>query len=177
MIAATAVRPTRPKVPLDARPAYRAMIAVGSVALTLLSAVALVRLFAGIAPSMPHLKTPALIIHLATAIPAVPLGGYLMLSRKGDARHRLLGKIWLAMMSVTAIAALFIRNVNNGQFSWIHLFVVLTIVSVPRAYFAARRGDTDKHRAIIRGFFLGAGLLAGFASFMPHRTMWWMAFG
>ena len=24
---------------------------------------------------------------------------------------------------------------------------------------------------------LGAGLLAGFASFMPHRTMWWMAFG
>lgn len=177
MTATTADRPLPSKVPLDARPAYRAMVAAGAVGLTLLSAFALVRLLAGIAPSMPHLKTPALVIHLATAIPAVPLGGYLMLSRKGDARHRLLGKIWLAMMSVTAIAAIFIRNVNGGQFSWIHLFVILTIVSVPRAYFAARRGDIDKHRAIIRGFFLGAGLLAGFAAFLPHRTMWWMAFG
>ena len=37
MIATTAARATRPNVPLDARPAYRALVAVGSVALTLVA--------------------------------------------------------------------------------------------------------------------------------------------
>lgn len=166
-----------PRVPLDRRPAFQLAVGVGGALLTGLSCWALARLALGIAPAMPHLRQPALIIHLATAIPAVPLGAYVLLARKGGARHRLLGKLWLALMLVTAIAALFLRQVNHGQLSWIHAFVLLNLVSVPRVYLSARRGDLAKHRAIIAWFYIGSGLLAGFAAFLPHRTMWWMAFG
>jgi uncharacterized membrane protein len=165
------------RTPLDRRPWFRWILGIAAALLTGLSCYAVTRTIAGIAPDMPHLRTPALLIHLATAIPAVPLGAWLLLKPKGDALHRLLGKVWLALMTVTAIAAIFIRTINNGQFSWIHLFVVLTLVSVPRTYFAARRGDIAKHRDVVLGLYLGAALLAGFAAFVPHRTMWWMAFG
>lgn len=167
----------KPCIPLDTRPAFRGLVAVGGAALTILSLYALLRGLTGIAPEMPHLKKPALILHLATVIPAIPLGAYLLLTRKGDARHRMLGKVWMALMATTAIAAIFIRQINHGQFSWIHLFVVLTLVSVPRAILAARRGDIVRHRNIVVGMYLGASLIAGFTAFMPHRTMWWLAFG
>lgn len=165
------------RIPLDTRPAFRRAIAIGGAALTLLTLYAVVRTIAGIAPDMPHLKTPALAIHLVSVIPAIPLGAYILLARKGDARHRLLGKIFMALMLATAISAIFIRNINGGSFSWIHLFVLLTLWSVPRAVLAARRGDITTHRNEVVGLYLGAALLAGFASFAPHRTMWWMAFG
>lgn len=166
-----------PCIPLDTRPAFRTLIAVAGGVLTLLSLYAVVRTLAGVAPDMPHLRTPALMIHLVTVIPAIPLGAYILLARKGDARHRLLGKIWMGLMFSTAISAIFIRNINDGSFSWIHLFVVLTVVEVPRSILAAKRGDIAKHRSIVAGMYLGAALLAGYAAFTPHRTMWWMAFG
>ena len=40
---------------------------------------------------------PALIIHLATILPALLLGAYVLIRRKGDRRHKLLGKIWIAL--------------------------------------------------------------------------------
>lgn len=77
-------------------------------------------------------QTPhwAIAIHLLTAIPALPLGAYVLLSRKGDLAHRTLGKIWAALMLVTAIDTFFIREVT-GHIGPIHIFAVVTLTAVP----------------------------------------------
>ncbi len=88
----------------------------------------------------------------------------------------MLGKIWLALMFTTAIATVFIRNINDGQFSWIHLFTLLTFISVPRAILTARQGKIAAHKRHLRNFFLGSLIIAGSFTFIPGRTMWQWAF-
>ncbi len=131
----------------------------------------------GFAPATPWVRDVALTIHLITVIPAIPLGAYVIMSRKGGRRHKLLGKIWLSMMFVTATATIFIRNVNDGQFSWIHLFTLLTFVAIPQAIFSARQGNIEAHKKHLRNFFVGALVVAGLTAFAPGRTMWQWAVG
>ncbi|MBA3678279.1 MAG: DUF2306 domain-containing protein [Sphingosinicella sp.] len=129
------------------------------------------------APPTPWVRDFALLLHLSTVIPAIPLGLYIFLNRKGGARHKLLGKIWLALMGITAIATLFVRNIENGGFSWIHLFSVLTLIAIPKAILTARRGQIARHKSHLVTLFVGALLISGAFSFLPGRTMWTWAFG
>lgn len=154
-------------------------IAAASAAMVLLAlcTYAFLRWMLGFAPATPWVRDLALATHLITVVPAIPLGTYVILSRKGGARHKLLGKIWLSLMFVTAIATVFIRNVNHGQFSWIHLFTLLTFVAVPRAILSARQGNIAAHKNHLRNFFIGALVIAGLTAFAPGRTMWQWAFG
>lgn len=177
MTASIALRPRLSAQPFDLSPAVR--IAIGSAAALLLALCiyAALRWALGFAPPTPWVRNVALATHLVTVIPAIPLGAYVILSRKGGARHKLLGKIWLALMFVTAIATLFIRNFNDGQFSWIHLFTLLTFIAVPRAIITARQGKIEAHKKHLRNFFIGALVIAGLTAFAPGRTMWQWAFG
>jgi uncharacterized membrane protein len=134
------------------------------------------RWFFGFAPPTPWVRNVALAAHLVTVIPAIPLGAYVIFSRKGGARHKMLGRIWLSLMFVTAVATIFIRNVNDGQFSWIHAFTLLTFIAVPQAIISARQGAIDGHKRHMRNFFLGALVIAGVTAFAPGRTMWQWAF-
>ena len=138
---------------------------------------AVLRWMLGFAPPTPWVRDFALATHLVTVIPAIPLGTYVILSRKGGARHKLLGKIWLGLMFVTAISTIFIRNINDGQFSWIHLFTLLTFIAVPQAIVSARQGRIEAHKKHVRNFFIGALVIAGVTAFTPGRTMWQWAFG
>lgn len=113
-------------------------------------------------------------LHLATVLPAFLIGTYLMLNRKGTPRHRALGKSYLLLMLLTAALTLFMRAqhpVLLGHFGYLHLFVVLVGVTVPRAYFAARRGDIRAHRSGMIGLYVGALILAGAFAFMPGRLL------
>ncbi len=157
--------------------ATRIALAAGGGALLALALFAIGRSAMGLAPPTPWARDAALLIHLATVIPAIPLGLYVFVSRKGGARHKLLGKIWLGLMGATAIATLFIRNIESGGFSWIHLFSVLTLIAIPKAILTARRGQIAKHKSHLLGLFVGALLVAGAASFLPGRTMSQWAFG
>src|SRR3712207_5983152 len=49
-------------------------------------------------------KSPswAITIHLATVLPALVLGPFILLRRKGDPMHRRLGTIWMGLMVATA---------------------------------------------------------------------------
>lgn len=161
----------------DLPPAVRIATASVSMLLFALCVYAMTRWLLGLAPETPWVRDVALTVHLATVIPAIPLGAYVILSRKGGTRHKLLGKIWLSLMFVTAIATFFIRNVNDGQLSWIHLFTLLTFVSVPMAIVTARQGKIEAHKKHVRNFFIGALVIAGLTAFAPGRTMWQWAFG
>ena len=167
----------QPTQDFDLPPAVRTIIGAAAMVLFALCLYAFGRWTLGFASATPWVRDVALATHLVTVIPAVPLGAYVILTRKGGARHKLLGKIWLSLMFVTAISTIFIRNVNDGQFSWIHVFTLLTFIAVPQAILAARQGKIDAHKKHVRNFFIGALVIAGLTAFAPGRTMWQWAFG
>ena len=169
-IAATIATLRRPRHGLS--PVLRAIVAGGSVLLLLIVGIAFTRFLIGVTPPTPYIENPALIVHLATAIPAIPLGAWVLLTRKGGERHKLLGKVWLALMFVTAFSTLWLRGINGGSFSFIHALTLLTFIAVPKAIVTARRGDIVAHRQHLQGFFIGALLLAGLSAFAPGRVLW-----
>ncbi|MEO7563846.1 MAG: DUF2306 domain-containing protein [Sphingomicrobium sp.] len=171
----TALALSRQKI--DLPPSLRMGMIVASSALFALCVYAFARWAMGYAPPTPWVHDVALTAHLTTVIPAIPLGAYLFLTKKGGTRHKLLGKVWLALMMTTGIATVFIRNVNHGQFSWLHIFTLVTFIAVPRALIAIRAGKIDQHKRQLRNFFLGALIIAGLTAFAPGRTMWQWAFG
>lgn len=124
----------------------------------------------------PLLSAPlAVQIHAATVIPAFFLGAWqILLSAKGMRAHRTAGYIYLALMSVTAIAALFVHQVNpNGPFglSWIHIFVPITLLGVTRALYGARTHNIRVHRNAMIGTYVGGLLIAGGFALAPGRIM------
>ncbi len=46
-------------------------------------------------------------IHLATVVPCVFLGAWLLIAKKGTSRHRVLGGVYMSLMLITAIVTLF----------------------------------------------------------------------
>lgn len=161
----------------DLSPAMRGGLTLGGALLLAMTVTAFVRAGVGTVTIPARAFEPAIIIHLVTVLIALPLGMIIFLRRKGDARHQILGKIWLGLMAVTAVASFFIRQINDGQLSYIHLFSVLTLVSVPRAISAARNGNIPLHRRRLVSFFAGGLIVAGLVSFIPGRIMFNLLFG
>ncbi len=173
---ATAAAPSV-RSPQDVSPILRGVMIAGGGTLGLLSLLALVRAATGLAPAAPSAHEVAVAVHLMSVLPAVPLGLYILLTRKGGARHRLLGRIWMGLMVSTALSALFIRQINQGGFSWIHVFVPVTLVSAWAAIASARAGRIAQHRRRLVGMFLGAMVVPGLFAFAPGRVMAIWAFG
>jgi len=121
-------------------------------------------------------------LHLATVLPAFVLGTWLLLSsRKGSPGHRLIGKVYMVLMLITAGLTLFMpaavgpRVLNH--FGFIHLFSLLTFNAIPRAYLAARQHDLAAHRRHMIALYVGALLIAGAFAFAPGRLLHHWLFG
>ena len=166
-----AARPAR-RPAADLGAGVRTFLATGAVLVTMAIMWALARALTGHAPHAGALREVALAIHLATVIPAIPLGGWVLLRRKGGARHRLLGKIWLALMVTAAVSAIWIRHLNDGRFSVIHLLVPVVLVASWRAVASAKAGNIVAHRRGLLLMFVGALLIPGLTAFVPGRLMW-----
>jgi uncharacterized membrane protein len=117
----------------------------------------------------------ALWVHLATIVPAIPLGAYVLWSRKGGVRHRVLGRIWAWMMMVSAVSTFWLQSLDGG-FSFIHLLSILTLVSIPVAIVNARRGNIRAHRAGMRAVYFGL-IAAGLLAALPGRLLNSVLFG
>lgn len=119
----------------------------------------------------------AIQIHMVAAIIALGLGITMYTRRKGTPSHKLIGKLFLALMLITATSAIFIRLINDGSFSWIHIFVPVTFYAAWETVYYVRKGNIKGHKRAVTGLFFGALLIPGFLSFLPGRTMWVMVFG
>lgn len=161
----------------DLSPLQRAMIGVVGAGFSVACTMAVTRAIAGWAPAHGGTHEIAVMLHVGTVIPAVPLGAWLMLARKGTARHKQLGKLWVLLMLITACASLFIQQLNPGSFSPIHLFVPLTFHAAWKTIATARRGDIAAHKKTLFGFYLGAMIIPGLFAFMPGRLMGTWLFG
>ncbi|WP_158272029.1 DUF2306 domain-containing protein [Marinicauda salina] len=116
-------------------------------------------------------------LHALSALAALGVGAVQFGAPKGTIPHRTLGYVWVGLMVATAVTAIFIRQLNDGAFSWIHIFVPLTLFGVVELSIRARRGLTGRHRNSALGMFLGALLVPGALSFLPGRLMWETLFG
>jgi uncharacterized membrane protein len=113
--------------------------------------------------------------HLATVLPAFIIGTYMMVRRKGTPAHRLLGKLYMVLMLLTAAFTLFMPALVGptwlGHFGFIHLFSASVFYSVPAAYFAARRHNVNVHKGNMIGLYVGGLLIAGSFALMPGRLL------
>ncbi len=119
--------------------------------------------------------TQLMYVHLATILPSFAIGTFMLLSHKGTPLHKSIGKVYLVLMLTTGLITLAMpaevgpRIFNHVGF--IHAFSLLTLYSVPSAYFAARRGDIKTHRGNMIGLYIGGLLIAGSFALMPGRTL------
>jgi len=163
--------------PFDISPVQRAVIGVVGAGFSVACTVAITRAIGGWAPAHPGAQELALLLHITAVVPAVPLGAWLLLTRKGTPRHKQLGKVWVALMVITALSALFIRQIIPGSFSPIHLFVPLALNGAWQTIATARRGDIAAHKRALVRFYLGALMIPGIFAFMPDRLMGTWLFG
>lgn len=119
--------------------------------------------------------------HLITVVPCIFLGGYLLLAYKGTKIHKLLGKIYMSLMFITAIITIFLpANVGPqflGHFGWIHSFTVLTLWTIPTALTAVRKGKIKAHKRKMVLLYVGAICIAGAFTFVPGRYLHEVFFG
>ncbi len=150
-------------------PARETLIAVPAVILSALLLTALSHRLAQGAPLLPVPHGLWLALHLASVIPALPLGGYILVRRKGDRLHKALGRVWILLMLSTALSSFGLRGMTGG-FSWIHLLSILTIVTIPRGIWQAMRGDIARHKRSMTLLYVGL-LSAGAFTFVPGRLL------
>ena len=119
-----------------------------------------------------HAWTLLLVTHVAGALTSVVLGGYQVWRRpKGDTRHRLLGRTWVVLILWTAISSFWIRQINEGAFSWLHVLSVVTLVTVTLGVVNAVRGKVPAHRGNMVGSWLGACGAMVAATAVPGRMI------
>ena len=159
----------------DIGPVTRAAVMAAGSLLTFASVVAIFKMLTGLAPDYAAYRNLAITIHVVTVLPAVPLGAYLLLATKGTRMHKTLGKVWIALMVITAVAITFVRG--GTDFSWIHIFVPYTIWGAWKVVATARRHDIAAHRKEIVGLYLGALIIPGVWAFLPNRLMGLWLFG
>lgn len=116
-------------------------------------------------------------IHIAAAVAALAIGGFVLARPKGGALHKTTGWTWVIAMAATALSSLFITGLNGDAYSLIHLLSGWTLVALPMGVYAIRRKNLRAHRAAMTGMFFGGLILAGALTFLPGRLLWRVFFG
>lgn len=166
-----AVRPTvRPDASFDIGPVARTAVSLACFTMSFVVIVALGKAMLGMVDNLHHYAKLPIITHVAAVLPTIPLGGWLLLARKGTALHKQLGKVWLVLMLITATSAIFIQS--SDGFSFIHIFVPVTFHAAWKVVSTARRGDIKAHKNHLVFTYLTALMLPGLAAFLvPGRLM------
>jgi len=124
--------------------------------------------------------TLPVMVHLGTVVPALLLGPFILWRKKGDALHKLLGRIWATLMVITAVASAFIVAPGGGiagtGYSPIHFFTVWTLINVPLAIYLARNGKIRHHKGAMTGLYVGL-CIAGAFTLLPGRLIGNFVFG
>jgi len=109
-------------------------------------------------------------IHVISAFSALALGAALLSRRlKGDRAHRIAGWAWVSLMLTVAISSLWIPSFM--KLSWIHVFTLITLVSLPLGVYRARTHDVKGHRGTMIGVFTGGLVVAGLFTLVPGRFL------
>ncbi len=108
--------------------------------------------------------------HLVAALTAATLGLWNLAAVKGTSRHRVVGRCWIAAMLAVTLPSFWIRELDPGNFSWIHGLTVFTLASLALALWGIRTGRVRLHASAMIGTMVGLVIAGGFA-LMPGRTI------
>jgi len=122
--------------------------------------------------------------HSVFALLAIPLGLYIIITKKGTRSHKMLGRIWVTALLIVSVTAIFIQTIKPGQYSLIHLLVPYTIGSLIYSIWNINRFKKTKikrykiaHMRSMIGVYIGALLIAGAFTLMPGRFFNEIIFG
>nr|WP_315463453.1 DUF2306 domain-containing protein [uncultured Rhodoferax sp.] len=128
--------------------------------------------------------TPVIAIHMTAALAALAIGPIALWARKGRVQrtrlHRAAGYAWVTLMLATALSAIFISDPhlpNIAGFSWIHLFVPLTLFGLFGAFRALYLKNIQRHQKIMQGLYFGACVGAGAFTLLPGRYLGQLVWG
>jgi uncharacterized membrane protein len=127
----------------------------------------------------PLLAAPAVVqLHAFAALAALLIGLVQLARPKGGTVHRGLGFAWLGLMAAVALSSFWITGVwGEGNWSWIHGLSAWTLLMLPLAWLAARRGRIGAHRRAMLALFLGGLVVTGAFTLLPGRIMGAVVFG
>ena len=116
-------------------------------------------------------QAPPLVVyvHFIAALAAMAIGAVQLARPKGTAGHRVIGWTWAALMMVVVLSSLWIPAFL--AFTWIHLFTLFVMVTLPLALYRAHRGEVAGHAKGMRGIYVGGLIVAGIFAFMPGRVL------
>ena len=121
---------------------------------------------------------PAMVwAHLLAVLVSLVLTPWQLLGQRGTPRHRAAGKVWVLAMVAAAAFSLFVKTINPGHFSLIHVLSIFVLIMAPRVWLTARAHKVAQHRATVRGLVTGALLVAGFFTLPPFRLLGHWLFG
>ncbi|MWV27054.1 DUF2306 domain-containing protein [Aurantiacibacter rhizosphaerae] len=167
---------TAAKSGFDIGPVARTLVSITCFTMCFFVVIALGRAAFGLVDNLHHYAKLPVIIHVVSVLPAIPLGGYLLLAKKGTKLHKQLGKVWLVLMLITATSAIFIQS--SGGFSFIHIFVPVTFHAAWKTVATARKGDIAGHKKHLVFTYLTALMIPGVVAFaIPGRLMNTMLLG
>ena len=151
---------------------YERVLAVAATLLFMAAFTAVARGRAGWA------HVPALVwLHLGTVLTATALTPVILLRRRGDGRHRWLGRVWIGAMLGTALLSFGVTTSHPGHWSPIHLLSAYVVVQAPLIWWAAATHRVQLHRGMARGMVTGALVIAGFFTFPFGRLLGDWLFG
>jgi|TARA_B110000503_G_C6748868_1_gene250750 uncharacterized membrane protein len=129
-------------------------------------------------------ETLILSLHAFPGLLALILGSIVLLSKKGTKTHKRRGYIWLGLMLLISLTAIFIQEINPGSYSLIHLLIPWTIFSIIFGIYAIKKFKVTKnkvwrnlHQWTMIGLFFGALVIAGAFTLMPGRMLNEIIFG
>ena len=109
-------------------------------------------------------------LHLSAAVAALLLGILVLVQAKGTYRHKLIGRFWVVLMFTVAITSLWIRDLNEGALSGIHLLTAFTLLSLILGIRAIRKGYVEAHKRFMIATFVGL-CAAGLGALLPGRLI------
>jgi uncharacterized membrane protein len=121
----------------------------------------------------PLLDAPlAIQIHVASVVPAALIGPFLFWGPKGTPTHRLVGKVWIGLMVMSALSSFFIHEIDVLMgFSPIHLISIYVLFGAWLAVQHARSHRMVAHKRQVAGLYLGGIVGAGAFTLLPGRIM------
>jgi uncharacterized membrane protein len=120
----------------------------------------------------PLLNAPLLVqCHVVFAMTALVLVPVMLFRRKGDRLHKIIGRVWVLAMGLTAVSSFGIMDIRLiGPFSPIHGLSLLTLYSLAGAVINARAGKIEARKGNILGA-MGGLVGAGVFTVLPGRLM------
>jgi len=120
----------------------------------------------------PLIAAPlAIQVHVIATLTALGAGVIVLVAPKGTRFHLALGHIFAATMLVAAISSFWITSLSPGRYSPIHILSVVTLITIPLAILARRRGDIRAHSIAMCLNFAGLIIAGAFAVLSSNRLV------